>query len=48
MNRSVQELASKKLDELVVDAAAQEAYFAVGDQMGLTPLGIMEDAESEA
>ena len=38
----------KKLDELVVDAAAQEAYFAVGDQMGLTPLGMMEDAESEA
>jgi len=48
VNWSVQELASKKLDELVVDAAAQEAYFAVGDQMGLTPLGMMEDAESEA
>jgi hypothetical protein len=48
VNWSVQELASKKLDELVVDAAAQEAYFAVGDQMGLTPLGMMEDVESEA
>ena len=48
VNWSVQQLASKKLDELVVDAAGQEAYFAVGDQMGLTPLGMMEDAESEA
>ncbi len=48
VNWSVQQLASKKLDELVVDAAAQEAYFAVGDQMGLTPLGMMEDAECGA
>ncbi len=44
VNWSVQQLASAKLDELV-QPAAKEAYFAVGEQMGLTPLGMMEDTE---
>ncbi len=44
VNWSVQQLAVAKLDELV-QPAAKEAYYAVGEQMGLTPLGMMEDTE---
>ncbi len=44
VNWSVQQLAAAKLDELV-QPAAKEAYYAVGEQMGLTPLGMMEDTE---
>ena len=44
VNWSVQQLAAAKLDELV-QPAAKEAYDAVGEQMGLTPLGMMEDIE---
>ena len=47
VNWSVQQLASTKLDELV-QPSAKEAYFAVGEQMGLTPLGMMEDTECGA
>ena len=47
VNWSVQQLAMRRLDELV-DPAAKEVYFADGDQMGLTPLRVMEDTECGA
>ena len=44
---SLLELVDKKLDELI-DPAAPEAYFVVGQQLGCLPLGMLPDAERDA
>ena len=44
---SLLQLVDKKLDELI-DHTAPEAYYAVGQQLGCLPLGMLPDAECGA
>ena len=44
---SLLQLAEKKLDQLI-DPCAPEAYYAVGQQLGCLPLGMLSDEECSA
>ena len=46
-NWTVAELAEKKLDELV-DPMAREAYYAIGNELGYLPLGMLPEETLEA